>query len=316
MAHKKLATLILNEDISGFYIIGNAAIKTSANGSSFLACSLTDSSDTVEAKFWNYTGPVGTNPADDGRVVFLRGKVGEFKGSLQISLSAIRYAEATETYNTADLVPTAPIDIRDAGRQIRELVNSIVDNDYRRVCEVMLERYGKAFSVWPAAKSVHHSFVSGLMMHTYNMLKLADFLAGQYSEVIDRDLLIAGTLLHDFAKTQELACSQLGLVTDYSTKGQLLGHLVMGAEDIDRVARELGIPEEKATLLEHMVLSHHGEPEFGAAVLPMTAEAELLHMIDLVDSRMEIYAETLKNMEPDTFSERIFALEKRIYKHK
>ena len=316
MAHKKLATLILNEDISGFYIIGNAAIKTSANGSSFLACVLTDSSDTVEAKFWNYTGPVGTNPADDGRVVFLRGKVGEFKGSLQISLSAIRYAEATETYNTADLVPTAPIDIRDAGRQIRELVNSIVDNDYRRVCEVMLERYGKAFSVWPAAKSVHHSFVSGLMMHTYNMLKLADFLAGQYSEVIDRDLLIAGTLLHDFAKTQELACSQLGLVTDYSTKGQLLGHLVMGAEDIDRVAKELGIPEEKATLLEHMVLSHHGEPEFGAAVLPMTAEAELLHMIDLVDSRMEIYAETLKNMEPDTFSERIFALEKRIYKHK
>ncbi|MBO5076285.1 MAG: HD domain-containing protein [Clostridia bacterium] len=316
MAHKKLATLILNEEISGFYIIGNAAIKTSANGSSFLACTLTDSSDTVEAKFWNYTGPVGTNPADDGRVVFLRGKVGEFKGALQISLSAIRYAEATETYNTADLVPTAPIDIRDAGRQIRELVNSIVDNDYRRVCEVMLERYGKAFSVWPAAKSVHHSFVSGLMMHTYNMLKLADFLAGQYSEVIDRDLLIAGTLLHDFAKTQELACSQLGLVTDYSTKGQLLGHLVMGAEDIDRVARELGIPEEKATLLEHMILSHHGEPEFGAAVLPMTAEAELLHMIDLVDSRMEIYAETLKNMEPDTFSERIFALEKRIYKHK
>ncbi|MBP5729907.1 MAG: HD domain-containing protein [Clostridia bacterium] len=316
MAHKKLATIILNEDISGFYIIGNAAIKTSANGSSFLACALTDSSDTVEAKFWNYTGPVGTNPADDGRVVFLRGKVGEFKGALQISLSAIRYAEAAETYNTADLVPTAPIDIRDAGRQIRELVNSIVDNDYRRVCEVMLERYGKAFSVWPAAKSVHHSFVSGLMMHTFNMLKLADFLAGQYSEVIDRDLLIAGTLLHDFAKTQELACSQLGLVTDYSTKGQLLGHLVMGAEDIDRVARELGIPEEKATLLEHMILSHHGEPEFGAAVLPMTAEAELLHMIDLVDIRMEIYAETLKNMEPDTFSERIFALEKRIYKHK
>ncbi|MBO7407170.1 MAG: HD domain-containing protein [Clostridia bacterium] len=316
MAHKKLATLILNEEISGFYIIGNAAIKTSANGSSFLACTLTDSTDTVEAKFWNYTGPVGTNPADDGRVVFLRGKVGEFKSALQISLSAIRYAEAAETYNTADLVPTAPIDIRDAGRQIRELVNSIVDNDYRRVCEVMLERYGKAFSVWPAAKSVHHSFVSGLMMHTFNMLKLADFLAGQYSEVIDRDLLIAGTLLHDFAKTQELACSQLGLVTDYSTKGQLLGHLVMGAEDIDRVAKELDMPEEKATLLEHMVLSHHGEPEFGAAVLPMTAEAELLHMIDLVDSRMEIYAETLKNMEPDTFSERIFALEKRIYKHK
>ena len=316
MAHKKLATLILNEEVTGFYIIGNAAIKTSANGSSFLACSLTDSSGTVDAKFWNYTGPVGLSSADDGRPVFLRGKVGEFKGTLQLTLSAIRYAEAADVFNTADLVPTAPIDVRDAGRQIRELVNSIADNDYRRICEVMLERYGKAFSVWPAAKSVHHSFVSGLMMHTFNMLKLADFLAGQYAEVIDRDLLLTGTLLHDFAKTQELACSQLGLVTDYSVKGQLLGHLVMGARDIDNVAKELDVPEEKATLLEHMVLSHHGEPEFGAAVEPMFAEAELLHLIDLTDSRMEIYAETLKNMEPDSFSERIFALEKRIYKHK
>ncbi len=316
MAHKKLATLILNEEISGFYVIGNAAIKTSANGSSFLACTLTDSSDTVEAKFWNYSGPVGLNPADDGRPVFLRGKVGEFKGAMQISLSAIRYAEASDVSNTADLVPTAPIDVREAGRQIRELVNSIVDDDYRRICEVMLEKYGKAFSVWPAAKSVHHSFVSGLMMHTYNMLKLADFLAGQYKEVIDRDLLIAGTLLHDFAKTQEYACSQLGLVTDFTVKGQLIGHPVMGAKNIDDAAKELGVPEEKAMLLEHMVLSHHGEPEYGAALAPVFAEAELLHMIDLVDSRMEIYAETLKNMEPDSFSERIFALEKRIYKHK
>ena len=316
MPHKKIETFILNEDIDGFYIIKNGSIKTSVNGSSFLACQLSDNSGTVEAKFWNYTGPVGVSSADDGKPVFVKGRVGEFKGTLQLSLNSIRYAEAGDQYNVSDLVPVAPIDIREAGAKIREMVNSIKDVDYKSICEVILERQGKAFSIWPAAKSVHHSFVSGLMMHTYNMLKTADYLAGQYENVVDRDLLIAGTLLHDFAKTQELACSSLGLVTDYSIKGQLLGHLVMGADNISKVAEELGVPENKSVLLQHMILSHHGEPEFGAAVVPMCAEAELLHLIDLIDSRMEIYAETFKNMDTGTFSDRIFALEKKIYKHK
>ncbi len=315
MPHKTIDRFVINEDISGVYLMRNCAIKTSANGSSFLACSLSDNSGSIDAKFWNYTGPVGASSSDDGRPVLVRGKVGEFKGVNQLTLSAVRYAEEGE-YDKKDLVAVAPIDLTEAGKKIRELVNSIADLDYRSICEVMLDRQGKAFSVWPAAKTVHHSFVSGLMMHTYNMLKTADLLAGQYKEVIDRDLLIAGTLLHDFAKTQELACSALGIVTDYTVKGQLLGHLVMGANAVSEVAAELGVPEKKAVLLEHMILSHHGEPEFGAAVVPMCAEAELLHLIDLIDSRMEIYAETFKNMETDTFSERIFALEKKIFKHK
>ncbi|MBQ3467833.1 MAG: 3'-5' exonuclease, partial [Oscillospiraceae bacterium] len=103
-------------------------------------------------------------------------------------------------------------------------------------------------------------------------------------------------------------------VKDYSVEGQLLGHLVMGAQEIAEVAAELNIPQEKSVLLQHLVLSHHGEPEFGAAVRPMCAEAELLHLIDMVDSRMEIYAETLQTMPSGSFSDRIYALEKKIYK--
>ena len=105
------------------------------------------------------------------------------------------------------------------------------------------------------------------------------------------------------------------MVTDYSMKGQLLGHLVMGAEEVAKISKELDIDGEKAVLLQHMVLSHHGEPEFGAAVKPMCAESELLSYIDMIDSRMEIYRETLENMKPGEFSNRIFALEKRVYRH-
>ena len=96
--------------------------------------------------------------------------------------------------------------------------------------------------------------------------------------------------------------------------GQLLGHLVMGAQEVASVAAELGIPDDKSVLLQHMILSHHGEPEFGAAVKPICAESELLSQIDMIDSRMEIYRETLANLQPGEVSGRIFALDKRIYR--
>ena len=153
-------------------------------------------------------------------------------------------------------------------------------------------------------------------MHTAYMMKTALFLAKLYGSLLDRDLLLAGAFLHDFAKIREFSLSPTGLVADYSVAGQLLGHLVMGAEETAQVCRELNIPEEKSLLLQHMILSHHGTPEFGAAVVPACAESELLSYIDMMDSRMEIYRETLEKTEPGAFSDRIFALDnKRIYRH-
>ena len=151
-------------------------------------------------------------------------------------------------------------------------------------------------------------------MHTAYMVKAAAFYAGLYPAV-DRSLLLAGTLLHDFCKCEEFVTSALGLVAEYSLKGQLVGHLVLGAEAVSRAAASLGIPEEKSVLLQHMILSHHGEPEFGAAVRPMCIEAELLSYLDLIDSRMEIYTEAMEETPVGTFSGRIFALDKRIYHH-
>ena len=140
-------------------------------------------------------------------------------------------------------------------------------------------------------------------------------MADVYADVVNRDLLVAGTILHDVAKCDEFITSPLGLVTEYSVKGQLLGHLVMGAEEVALAARELGTPEEKSILLQHMLLSHHGEPEFGAAVRPVCAESELLSMIDLIDSRMEIYKETMDETEVGGFSKKVFALDKKIFRH-
>ena len=309
-----IARMARGIDIEGFYLLKSAFPKVTVSGKPFLTAVLADESGTIEAKVWDYSGPIGER--DAGKVIKVRGSVSDYRGALQITVGKLRLAAEDDHVDVSRLVRVAPIDRAGAYADITRLVSTLEDADYRAVCEEMLRRHEDAFRTIPAAKSVHHSFLSGLLMHTYNMLRLADFLSAQYADTVNRSLLLTGTLLHDFAKEQEFSFSELGLVTDYSTKGQLLGHLVMGAQETAEVAEMLGIPEEKSVLLQHLLLSHHGEPEFGAAVLPQCAEAELLSLIDQIDSRMEIYREALAPLKSGEFSQRIFALDnRRIYKH-
>lgn len=312
--NKWIRDMVPGDKVEGFYLLKEAYQKVSTNGKPFLSAVIADKTGTMDVKVWDYSGPVGA-PEDIGRVVKVRGDVSEFKGNPQLSLSNVRMATAQDSCDTARLVAVAPIDEEAALDGVRALIDSLADPDYRAVAQRMLSCHLDAFRRIPAAKSVHHSFLRGLLMHTGNMLRLADFLAGLYPDVIDRSLLLTGTLLHDFAKEKEFRFSDLGLVTDYSLPGQLIGHLVMGAQEVAQVCRELDTPEEKSLMLQHMILSHHGEPDFGAAVRPGFAEAELLSYIDLIDSRMEIYAEALPSIPAGTFSPRIFALDKRIYRH-
>ena len=311
--NKRVADLEVGDEIEGFYILKSAQVKTSNNGKPFLAAAVADRSGTIDAKFWDYGGPVGVQ--EEGTVIKLRGAVSEYRGTLQLILSRLRPAQEDDRYDLGELVPVAPIDTDAGWRELLDMVEGLGDGDYRAVCRKVLERYGDRFRTIPGGKSMHHSFLNGLLMHTLYMARIADHLAGVYPEVVNRDLLVAGTILHDVAKCDEFVTSPLGLVTEYSVKGELLGHLVMGAQAVAEAGKELGIPEEKSVLLQHMLLSHHGDPAFGAAVRPVCAESELLSMIDLIDSRMEIYKETMEELEVGFFSKRVFALDKKIYRH-
>ena len=310
---RPIADWEIGNEIEGFYVLKSAQQRTSNSGKPFLNATLADRTGAVEAKMWDYSGPVGQ--ADEGTVVKVRGAVTEFRGAAQFIIARIRTVQEGDKFDLADLVPAAPIDPADAWAELQAAVDDLRDSDYQVVCRRMMEQYGERFRTIPAAKSMHHSFLHGLLMHTVNMVRCAQGLGDLYRDVVDEDLLIAGTLLHDFAKCEEFVTSSLGLVTDYSVNGQLLGHLVMGARAAAEAARELGVPEEKSVLLQHLLLSHHGEPEFGAAVRPMCAEAEMLNLIDLMDSRMEIYREAFEEVEPGQFTKRIFALDKKVYRH-
>ena len=299
--------------VEGFYLLKEASIKKASNGKLYLSASIMDASGSITMMMWDYSGSI--DEQNIGQVVKVRGDVSIYKNSNQITASRLRLATDQDNVDLSRLVPVAPIDPDARFLEVTSLVDSLEDEDYRAVAREMLRRHADTFRSIPAAKSVHHSFLSGLLMHTSNMMKTADFFAALYPEVIDRSLLICGTLLHDLAKEREFAFSGVGMATAYTVEGELLGHLVMGAQEIAAVCEALSVPEEKSVLLQHLILSHHGNPEYGAAVVPMTAEAELLALIDRIDSRMEIYAEILPTLQPNSFSSRIFALEKKIFRH-
>ncbi|MBR5381872.1 MAG: HDIG domain-containing protein, partial [Oscillospiraceae bacterium] len=240
MTDLRICELERGDALEDFFLLRAAQNRMSANGKPFLSAVLADRTGEIEAKVWDYPGPIG--PENEGQVVKIRGAVTEYRGSLQITVERIRLADDNDLVDLSALVPTAPIDAKAALAEVKALAASIKDDDYRRVCEAILQKHEAAFARIPAAKSVHHSFVSGLLMHTLNMMRTADFLAGLYADTVDRSLLLAGTLLHDMGKEREFTVSELGLVTDYSPEGELLGHLVMGAREVSETAEKLGVP--------------------------------------------------------------------------
>ena len=302
--------------ITDFYIIQDIQLRTTQAGKPYLAAKLQDNSGTIDMKFWDYDGPITST--DNGKIVKVQGQVSSYKDTLQFTAMQLRLATEADTnsYRKADLIPCAPIDAREISQYLESNFDCIADKDYREVCRRAWQIYKERFIEFPAAKGVHHAFVNGLLMHTYNMMKVAGTIATIYKNEINHDLLLTGTFLHDIAKIHEYEVSELGLATGFTFHGNMLGHLVMGANIVGDICDEATIPIEKKLLLQNMLLSHHGKPEYGAAVAPKTLEAELLHMIDMIDSRVEICREAFEKTEVGHFTEKLFALDnKQIYRH-
>ncbi|MCQ2451534.1 MAG: HD domain-containing protein [Oscillospiraceae bacterium] len=312
--NKRIYDMCLGDEFAGYYVITNIQLKGS-KGKTMLLSVLSDSEDSINANMRDYTGPLAS--ADSGKAVYVQGEVTEYHGGLQVSLRQLRPGDERDAgkYRISDLVPSVQMDLDAALQDVQAMLNSVEDEDYRKIGELMLARHQAAFSSIPAGKRMHHWQLGGLLMHTVNMMRSADFLSDLYYYVINRSLLLVGTLLHDMAKQEEFTFSELGLVNGYSVSGDLLGHLYLGAREVHDVCRELAVPEEKAILLEHLLLSHHGEPEWGACRRPICAEAELLSILDKLDSRMEIFAEACEKTPLGEVSGVIPAIDKRVYNH-
>ena len=302
----------VDDAFEGFFLLKNPMAKTTQSGKAYLQANLADATGEIESIYWDYDENSLKKCA--GNPVKVRGTVTEYNGKRQITISLIRESTDQDQIDLSKLVPMAPIDPQQTLSQMVDLINTIQDKDFKDLCFTILERKKDMFCCIPAAKAIHHAFRYGLLMHTFFMMCHMDHMARFYP-FLNRDLLIAGTFCHDIAKIEEFSYSSLGLVNSYTVPGQLLGHLYMGAKEVSEIAKEKNLPDEKAMLIQHMLLSHHGKPEYGACVVPKIAEAQLLHMIDDMDAKMEVYRETIDSAQSPGMTDKIWALDTRVYIH-
>ncbi len=316
------ATYILDycsgDEVFDFFIVKSIAIRVDKNGADYLDVKLGDKTGEINGRKWSLTSKESEKfrSIKDGDIVKVDGEVSEFKSVNQIKIDRIRVCVDEDDFSLEDFIMKAPEDSEDMYSYIKSVVKSFEDKDFKNLCNRILDDSREKLMYYPAAKTFHHAVYGGLLYHIKRMIMSGLALCDIY-EFLNRDLLITGIIIHDFEKLNELDANEMGIVSDYTFKGKMIGHLVEGAKTIDKLSIELDIPEEKSIMLQHMALSHHFQPEFGSPVKPLFPEAEMLHHIDNIDARMYSFEEALNSVERGSFTERLWTLDNRsVYRHK
>jgi len=308
-----IAQIKEGERFGGICLIKKFEIKTARNGKSYLDAVFADKTGEISAKLWDVSA-VSAADFPVGSAVFVKGNIERYNGSLQMGIESIEAANPTPEELDA-LVETAPYPPAKMYEKIIQLLSQIENAQIKRLALAMFEEKKDALLYYPAAKNFHHAVKGGLLYHIYSMFRCALPLLDIY-DFLNRDLVYAGIALHDLGKIKEMESDIYGIVTDYTQEGKLLGHIITTICEIETKSKELDIDESVSLLLKHMILSHHYHPEFGSPKSPMFGEAELLHYLDLVDSRMNQMKKTIDSIPPGTFAEKVWVLDGRtIYHH-
>ena len=304
--------------IEGFCIIKSVLQKTNAKGADYLDMILCDAGGEIDAKLWDYSPETyGSYVADS--IVKVRATVNIWKESQQLKIDKIRNSRPDDQVDMTALVPCAPFAPQTMYDELFACAEDFRDGDLKLLTQYLLKTNKEKLLKYPAALKLHHAVRGGLLYHTTTMLQTAQNVCDVYKALypsLSRELVYAGIILHDIAKCEELSVGNMGLATAYSTAGQLVGHINMGVAMVERAAAELMISEETKQLVEHILLSHHGVPEYGSPKPPMFPEAEIVSTIDVLDSKLYEMFDALESIDEGEFSDRQWALDNRqIYKH-
>ncbi|HXB21558.1 MAG TPA: HD domain-containing protein [Candidatus Solibacter sp.] len=274
-----------NQVITSSFVVATKQVKPKKSGELFLALTVADRTGQLEAKMWdNVNEHLGSFDQDD--FVKIRGLLNKFNGRFQLTIHKVRCLEDSEI-DFDDYLPRTTKNIDELWRTMGEFVESFRNPHLKALVQAFMSdpQIERAYKNAPAAKTLHHAFVGGLLDHVVSLSRLCDLACRNYPEMIDRDLLLTGAFLHDIGKIHELSFARS---FSYTTRGQLLGHMIIELEMLqEKLALVPGFPGEYKTLLEHMIISHHGKYEFGSPKMPMFPEALMLHYLDDLDSKME-----------------------------
>jgi 3'-5' exoribonuclease len=269
---------------TGFFLCARKERRNGRTGP-FLVLLLQDVSGEIDAKVFQDVD-AASQQFDAGEFVAVQGKGNVFNGRTELIVDRIRRvipADEALGFREEDCIPCSPRPIDEMWAELQGRIASVEFAPLRALLTSLVERRAEKLRVWPAARQVHHAYRSGLLEHVLEIMKVATFLAESYG--LRRDLIIAGALLHDLGKLEELSYD---VSIDYSLEGNLIGHIVIGVGMLrDELTRHPDIPREMALELEHMILSHHGSKDLGSPVAPMTPEAFVLAAVDDLDAKMQ-----------------------------
>jgi len=291
---KFIKDLTPGDRIADIYMCKHKLSATTKNGKEYYSVTLQDKTGTIDAKIWEPNSD-GIDEFDDTDYIDVFGEVTSFNGALQINVKRARKCHEGE-YDPALYLPVSSKDIDVMYKELLGIIGTIGNPYLKKLLEeffIQDEAFITAFRKSSAAKTVHHSFIGGLLEHTLSVTKLCNFYCTAYP-ALNRDLLLTAAICHDIGKTKELS---LYPVNDYTDEGQFLGHIVMGTEMVGEKIRGIeGFPVILKQELQHCILAHHGELEYGSPKKPAIIEAVALNLADNTDAKMETFTEILGNI--------------------
>ncbi len=280
------------DKINDIYLCKHKQAATTKAGKAYINVILQDKTGKIDGKIWE-PGSSGIEEFDTMDYIFVSADITSFQGALQMNIRRVRKADETE-YDTADYLPVSDKDIDEMYEELMNEMRQVKNPYLRKLIQMYFvddDAFIKAFKNHSAAKSIHHSYVGGLLEHTLNVVKICDFYIKQYP-FLNGDLLLTAALFHDIGKLKELSNFP---ENDYTDDGQLLGHIVMGSELVGYACRRIkDFPKKLESELQHCILAHHGEFEFGSPKKPALAEAMALNFADNADAKLETMREALE----------------------
>lgn len=311
LVNKKVIDFKEGERLCVNLLLTSIVKGTTNSGAPYLTLTIQDDTKSIEAKMWDVK-PEIEKELEVGKVFNFEFEVINYRGTLQLKMIKVLPVIQSEI-RKENFIFKSPFSKNDLRNGVQNAINRISNKNIARIVVAVLNEYEADFYDYPAASKIHHSFMGGLATHVNGMLKLAEAIAEIYPSV-NRDYLFAGVILHDLGKIEELSSP---VVTEYTKEGKLLGHISILHSKLYQVGINLKLDNtEEFTILRHMVLSHHGQLEYGSPVRPMTLEAELLYLIDNIDARINTIEKALDQINEGEFTPKIFALENRtFYKH-
>lgn len=291
MSSKTIAELEVGERIVGTFAARSKSLASfKSKPGQYLSLTLADATGEITARMWDNAEEAAAR-FSEGDAVTVRAVVEEYRGQKQLVVEKLKLAEQAEA-DAADLVPCSRRDLDALRERLLEVVASVRNPHLSALLDEFFgdEQFLRCYCRAPGARSLHHSHLGGLLEHTVGVAEVLETVARVHPE-LDRDLLMAGALLHDLGKVAELECNAS---IEYTDTGRLVGHTVLTDRMVNRAIERIeGFPEELANRLTHVLLSHHGQREYGAPVLPMTAEACALHYADNLDAHVQYFSQVI-----------------------